>query len=575
MTSDSAAELSELARLISRHWHSIDLDEPALKHQGEVLGRWTVMAGSASRATPPNPDREPASFIAALEAHCASPASDGERRSTVRLGPEDGSSPLDLGLIDVAEAIRNRVVSSEEVTRAALDRLELVHEATNVAVSMDTDSAIQAAREADRMLSKGEEMGPLHGVPLAHKDLFYVAGQPAACGGSVWPDRKISLTSTALKRLGRAGALNIASLHMTEFAFDPTGLNDQCGPCRNPWDLARVPGGSSSGSGVAVATRSVYAALGSDTGGSIRLPAALCGVTGLKPTYGRVSRFGAMALSFSNDHLGPLARSARDCARILTIIAGKDAHDPTSSGLPVPDYEASLDDSIEGMRIGVPEGPFRSDLPDALEDALADSLTILSNLGARIVKVPDFDYGELNLLGSLVTRAEAVSSHLVNLRDCGLSYSPSIRQRFEEGLAVPAAVYLQALSLRTDRLLAFLGSVMKDVDFLHLPVLPMETPKIETATSGSPRAGQIAADLTRFTRPFNYLGLPAVAVPCGMQEFPSAPGLPLSFQLIGRPFAEASLLRLGAAFQDVTHWHRKKPPLARCWRSRADSEPAS
>jgi aspartyl-tRNA(Asn)/glutamyl-tRNA(Gln) amidotransferase subunit A len=317
---------------------------------------------------------------------------------------------LDLTLAEAADGLARGEFTSVELTQAALERARELEPKLNCVARLDADDALEQARAADRSRKQGKA-GPLLGVPLAHKDLFYVRGKVVACGSKIRRDFVPDATATVLTRLADAGAVNIGSLHMAEFAFSPTGYNEHYGHARNPWNTAHVPGGSSSGSGGAVAARIVYASLGTDTGGSIRHPAAMCGITGLKPTVTRVSRAGAMPLSFSLDCVGPLARTARDCARLMEVIAGADAADPTCSSQPVPRYEAALDGNLRGVKIGVARDYYYDPVTPDVARRLDDSLAALRSLGATVteVKVPDIDL--VNTLMHVLMTAEAATVH--------------------------------------------------------------------------------------------------------------------------------------------------------------------
>jgi len=284
---------------------------------------------------------------------------------------------LSLTLVDVSTAIATGKLSSREVTAAAIERLEdLSADLRNVA-GMDPQAVLDAADAADAALAKGEANGPVHGVPLAHKDMFYRTGRVSACGSKVRRDFIPQTTAAALEKLDSAGALDIARLNMVEFTLGVTGHNEATETPRNPWSRAHMTGGSSSGSGAAVASRAVFGSLGSDTGGSIRLPAACCGLVGMKPTYGRVSRYGAMPLSKSLDTVGPLTRTVADNALLLGIIAGADPRDPTSSPLPVPDYLDGIEDGVAGTRIAVPENHFFDGIDGEVETAVRAAVSVL------------------------------------------------------------------------------------------------------------------------------------------------------------------------------------------------------
>jgi aspartyl-tRNA(Asn)/glutamyl-tRNA(Gln) amidotransferase subunit A len=462
-------------------------------------------------------------------------------------------SALDLTLAEAADGLARGEFTSVELTRAALERARELGPKLNCVARLDAEDALQQAEVADRERKSGKK-GPLLGVPLAHKDLFYVRGKVVACGSKIRRDFIPDTTATVLTRLADAGAVNIGSLHMAEFAFSPTGYNEHYGHARNPWNTAHVPGGSSSGSGAAVAARMVYGSLGTDTGGSIRHPAAMCGITGLKPTVTRVSRAGAMPLSFSLDCVGPLARTARDCARLMDVIAGADPADPTASSEPVPRHEAALDGNVRGLRIGVARdyyyGPVTLDIAHHLEESLAT----FRALGATVteVKVPDIDL--VNTLMHVLMTVEAATVHRKWLETRRGDYSLQVRSRIEPGLFYPATRYLEALSMRAAITREFVATAMKDVDVLHLPAIPIPVPTIEESTTG-PDVMRIIGTLGHCTRGLNYLGLPAISMPAGFD----GKGLPIGFQLVGRPFAEAALLKAADAYQRVTDWHKKKP----------------
>ena len=393
-------------------------------------------------------------------------------------------------------------------------------------------------------------------MPLAHKDLFYRKGKVVACGSKIRRDFVPDTTATVLERLDAAGSIDLGSLHMAEFAFSPSGYNEHYGHCRNPWNPAHVPGGSSSGSAAAVAARIVYGSLGSDTGGSLRHPAAMCGVTGLKPTLTRVSRAGVMPLSHSLDCVGPLARTARDCARLMEVIAGADAEDATSSAQPVPRYEAALDGNVRGLKIGVARDYYYDVVTLEVDRRLEESLAAFRSMGATVTQVDVPDIHLINTLMHVLMAVEAATVHrkwLATRRD---EYSDQVRSRIEPGLFYPATRYLEALSLRASIVKEFVATAMKDVDVLHLPAIPIPVPTIDETTRGAPAdVARTIGVLGHATRGINYLGLPAISVPAGFD----GKGLPVGFQLVGRPFTEAALLRAADAYQRVTDWHKRKP----------------
>lgn len=463
-----------------------------------------------------------------------------------------------LTLCEVAAAIARGEVSSVSATEEALSRLRQTGPELNCLATIEDDQVLEEAERCDRERAAGRLRGPLHGVPLAHKDLFYRAGKVTGCGSRIRQDFVADHTATAIDRLGAAGALCVGSLHMAEFAFSPTGWNQHYGHGRNPWNREHVPGGSSSGSGAAVGARLVHGSLGTDSGGSLRHPASMCGVTALKPTQTRVSRHGVMPLSHSLDCVGPLAPAARDCARLLGVIAGADARDATAATVPVPDYEAALDGRIAGLRIAVPTNYYYDTVAPEIQALLDASLDVLRQLGATIVRVTVPDMATINAAAQVVMSVEAATVHRRWLSTRRDDYGAFVRSRIEPGLLMPAVRYAEALDLRARLTEAFLQSTLCEADVLHLPAVTIPVPSIaETTTDEPARINARLGALTHATRGINYLGLPAAGVPMGF----TANGLPAGFQLVGRPFAESLLLKLADAYQGVTDWHRRHPGL--------------
>jgi len=463
-----------------------------------------------------------------------------------------------ISLATLSKALEQRDISSVEATRACLTAIDEHDRAINSFISVEPDGALEQAAIADEEIAAGRWRGPLHGVPLAHKDMFYRAGRISTCGSAVCRDRVSSVTAGVLQRIGDAGAVYLGSLNMSEFAAGPTGHNVHFGHCHNPWNTAHITGGSSSGSGAAVAARLAFGALGSDTGGSIRLPAAMCGVVGLKPTYGLVSRYGVMPRCWSLDVVGPLARTVEDCALLLQAVAGHDARDRTTDMAPPPDYRGALAGSIRGMTIGVPTNSVFADVDADVQAHLDASLRELVALGARVVPVELPDPRAIYTLTNLVNKAEAATIHAQWIRSRFDEYSLSAVNRIEAGFHVPATLYLDALRLRAPLLADFAARVLDRVDAVHMPVLGIPVPTIDASeirsTEGVP---ELMERITRYTRWVNYLGLPGLSVPCGF----TANGLPVAYQLLGRPFSEARLLRIAHAYQQATDWHERQPDL--------------
>jgi aspartyl-tRNA(Asn)/glutamyl-tRNA(Gln) amidotransferase subunit A len=468
------------------------------------------------------------------------------------------TEPALMPLAAVAQAIAQKRLSSREATQSCLKRIARCEPRLNAFIAIEADEALKAADAADAVLAKGGGRGVLHGVPLAHKDMYYDAGRVVTCGSRIRRDFVASTTSTALQRLKDAGTVRLGTLQMAEFAYGPTGHNAHFGAVHNPWRFDHITGGSSSGSGAAVAARLTFAALGSDTGGSVRMPAHFCGVTGLKTTVGRISRAGAMPLSQSLDTVGPLARTAADCALLLGLMAGADPEDPTAVGGPLPDYMAAVQRPVKGLTIGIPTAFYVDDLDPEVARIVDETVAVLKREGAAIVQVELPDQRQLAAASQLVLAVEAAAFHKRWMIERPQDYGPQVLMRLQNGLAVPAVSYLEAMRWRGPALAAHLAAV-DGVDAVIAPVAPVAAPTIaESDVGNSPDADAVIQRLTRFTRPVNYLGLPSLAVPSGFTR----DGLPVGMQLIGRPFDEATLLRIGAAFQRATDFHDRVPEFA-------------
>jgi aspartyl-tRNA(Asn)/glutamyl-tRNA(Gln) amidotransferase subunit A len=465
----------------------------------------------------------------------------------------------DFSLTEAAEAVRTGQATSRALLDACWANIEKANPVLNATIWLDRERAEADAQAADAAVRDKKPLGKLHGVPMAHKDMYYQAGRLSTAGSALRRDWRPAITATAVARMAAEGAYVFGGLNMAEFAQNPTGHNKTFGDCHNPWNPPYITGGSSSGSGAAVSARMTYAALGSDTGGSIRLPAAACGVTGIKPTQSRVSRFGAMPLSFSHDNVGPLCRTARDCARILSIIAGHDPMDPTSSREPVPDYEAGLTGDLRGLRIGMPETFFLDGVDAPVMAAMEQALSVLAARGATVTRIALPLMDAVAAYGGIVSRVEAATIHAQWMRDALQAYGQHISGRMYPGYAIPAPYYVEALSRRGPILKAFAAEVFANVDVLVTPTIPTCLPTLaETDIDhGPPGVEEKFMAVSVNTRPFNYLGLPAVSVNCGFDPN----GCPIGLQIAGRPFSEARILRVADAYQRDTDWHSRRPPV--------------
>ncbi len=465
----------------------------------------------------------------------------------------------DLTMTEVADAVATGQATAMEVLDANWKRMEALNPQVNAMIWTDREGAETAARAADQAIRDKKPLGRLHGVPMAHKDMYYQAGKLSTCGSALRKDWRPDYTATVIDRMAAEGAYTFGGVNMAEFAQNPTGHNKTFGDCHNPWNLPRITGGSSSASGASVAARFNYMALGSDTGGSIRLPASAGGVTGIKGTQTRVSRHGVMPLSFSHDNVGPLARSARDCARIMAVISGYDPKDPTSAREPVPDYEAGLDGDLRGQRIGVPTNVFFDGADGPVVAAVQAAVEVLKARGATVVpiKLPLMD--AVAAFGSIVSRVEAATIHAEWMRHDSQAYGQHISGRMYPGYAIPAPYYVESLARRGPILKAFAAEVFAQVDVLVTPTIKTCIPTLEETDidHGPPGTEHRFMAVSLNCRPFNYLGLPAVSAPCGLDPN----GSPIGLQIAGRPFAEGRVLKLADAYQRDTDWHRRLPPI--------------
>jgi len=465
----------------------------------------------------------------------------------------------DLGTLDavaLAERIQARSLSPVALAEALLDRIGRLNPGLNAFVTLAGESALAEARQAEAELAAGRSRGPLHGIPVGHKDLYATRGLRTTGGSRQLAERVPAEDATSVARLRAAGTVLLGKLNTHEFAYGPTNEVSLFGPSRNPWDRERITGGSSGGSGAALAAGLVPLATGSDTGGSIRIPAACCGVSGLKPTYGRVSRAGVLPLCWSMDHAGPMARSVRDLALMLGAMAGHDPRDAASAERPVPDYAAALSGEVRGLRVGVPRGYFFAPAQPGVVQAVEQALRDLERLGARLVPLEVADIGHAAAAALVIYLAESTAWHEDTLDGRPELYDPSVRDFLELGDQVLAKDYLLAQRYRS-HLGRSLAACFDQVDILAMPTLPLTaTPFGATKVDlGGERASPFGA-LLRNCEPFNLTGLPALTVPCGFAE-----SLPVGLQLVAPAFAEPLLLNAGDAYQRATDWHWQRPPL--------------
>jgi aspartyl-tRNA(Asn)/glutamyl-tRNA(Gln) amidotransferase subunit A len=450
------------------------------------------------------------------------------------------NDPMKWTLKEAAAAVLKRRIGCVELVSASLEAARRINRVTNCFTRIEEEFALSSARAADCRSAHGKV--PMAGIPLAHKDMFHRKGMPCSYGSSPELAQVPKATSHLLAALDRSGAVQIGSLHMSEFAFGATGHNDHFGPCRNPWNPAYISGGSSGGSGVAVAAGAVFAALGSDTGGSIRIPAAACGAVGLKPTHALLSSDGAMPMSRSLDCFGPIGRTAEDVALMMDCLASAGEGEAAR-------FSCRLESDVKGLRVGIPENYYYDDIDPVIESLMKASLLRLERLGCKLVKVKVPDHQELTSLSYIILGAESATYHAERFARHEASYGQQTRARLLHGFFIPAAAYVQAKQLRGLYFKRFMKDVMSQCDVLHTPVFRRPTPTLEETDLGhSLESTRMISDLSHCTRLTNYLGLPAVSLPCGF----CPNDLPVGFQLIGRPFDEPTLLGLAHAHEKVS-----------------------
>lgn len=461
----------------------------------------------------------------------------------------------DMDLVELSGAIESGKATPVEITDAFLDRIRADNATYNAFVAVTADSARAEAEKARDEIAAGRRRGALHGLPIGHKDLYATAGVATTGGSNVLAGNVPAEDATVVAKLTDAGMISLGKLNTHEFAYGPTGENSCFGPTRNPWNTEMITGGSSGGSGAAVAGGLLPVATGSDTGGSIRMPAACCGVTGLKPTYGRVSRAGILPLCWTMDHAGPLSRSAMDAALILQATAGHDPRDAASAQRAVPDYAAAMTGDVKGLTIGIARHYFfdraQAQVTDLVEPALAE----LERQGARLVEVDIAHIDHAAAAAMAIYVGEATAYHDDTLDDHAHLYTEQVRTFLELGDQLLAKDYLHAQRYRT--LLGHaMAEVLAEVDVIATPGIAMAaTPIGEPDVDIRGTAEAVFGAILRNTEPFDLTGLPALVVPCGF----TADGLPVSLQIAGRAFDEATILNVGHAYQGATDWHRRRP----------------
>jgi aspartyl-tRNA(Asn)/glutamyl-tRNA(Gln) amidotransferase subunit A len=459
-----------------------------------------------------------------------------------------------LTISTATEQLRHGELSALGLTEACLQQMSRLASAINAFITPTPELAVRAAMQADALFANSPSNLKdlwLLGIPLAIKDLFDVAGVATSAGSKFFAERIPAEDSAAVLKLKISGAAIVGKTNTHEIALGVTGINPHYGAVRNPWDPSRITGGSSSGSAAAVAAGMCLAAVGTDTGGSIRIPAALCGVVGLKPTYGRVSTRGVIPLSWNLDHVGPLTRNVRDAASMLTVLAGFDPHDPASVNIPREDYLGHLEEGVRGWRVALAAGE-TVEISDAeVVAALEKSAQIFRDLSARVEKVDMSWLLELALANGQMTQADGAAFHHERLQEHPDWFGADVFQRLQAGAGLSSSEYALARRKQVEGRRRF-ELFFEKFDILLLPTTPIPAPPIEETG-----AIEAARQLTRFTAPFNLTGLPALTLPCGFTKM----GLPVGLQIVTKHWAEAKVLQAGYAFEQATEWHKYFPNI--------------
>ena len=449
---------------------------------------------------------------------------------------------------DLSQRVRRKEISPVEITRECLISIEKLNRALNAFITVTAESAIEEARAAESEIQRGEWRGPLHGIPFALKDLIDTAGVRTTAASALHEQRMPKQDAEIVRRLRAAGAVMVGKNNLHEFAYGGSSLVSHFGDMHNPWDVGRVTGGSSGGSAAAVTAGMAYAAIGTDTAGSIREPAALCGCVGIKPTYGRVSSRGVIPLSSSLDHVGPFARSVADVAMVLQAIAGYDAGDITSADVPVADYTSALKEDAKSLRVGVPRAYFFDDLDAEVASAMEHALHGIETLVAQVkdvhLEVPT---------DRTLQAAESYAYHAENIAKSPELYQPETLRRIRTGEKVSAAEYIRQRRA-LDEARRQIRRVFAEIDLLVTPTIPVPAPSIAELRANVDALRPAELKLLRNTRPFNVWGLPAISLPCGFTQS----GLPIGLQIAGPHWREDLVLRLANAYEQGTAWHKRQ-----------------
>lgn len=452
-------------------------------------------------------------------------------------------------LVNLSQAIREKKLSPVEVIRHLLQRIESVNPRLNAYITVAAEEALATASRLEKEAAAGSLRGPLHGVPVGLKDIVYTKGLRTTMGSEAFRDYVPDYNAAVVERLEEAGAMVVGKLNTHQFAYGPTGDRSYFGPVRNPYDADKISGGSSSGSGAAVASGLCYAAVGTDTGGSVRIPASCCGIVGMKPTFGRVSKHGIYPLSRTLDHPGPMTRTVKDNALLLGVLSGYDKRDPYSTQRATEDFTRQLDQNLRGKVVGIPSSFYFENVESEVESKVRDAVESLRDFGADVREIDLPRLEEILAAQRTILAAEAYTVHYERLREKPDQYEEEVRERLLAGESIQTRDYINAQQLKHAAVREF-NQALEEVDVLAsptLPVLPTNIDQGEVNIRG--RKEQVRSALTRLTGPTNLNGFPSLSVPCGFSES----GLPVGLQLMGRAFDEAGLYRIGCSLETTTH----------------------
>ena len=462
-----------------------------------------------------------------------------------------------ISIKEAADLISAHKVKPSELVEAHIERINTTDDKLNSFITVLSESALRSSLIAEKEIMNGNYRGPIHGIPIGLKDLYDTAGTITTVGSKIYRGRLPQEDATVVSRLREAGAIVVGKLQMHEFALGATSINPHDGPARNPWDTERITGGSSGGSASSVAAGQCMASLGTDTGGSIRIPSALCGIVGLKPTFGRVSRKGVFPLSWTMDTVGPMTRTVEDAALMLNAMVSFDPSDPGSSPHETEDFTSKLGQGIEGLTIGVPQEYFYETTSPEVKEALTSAEKVFESLGAKVIplSIPVLEHS-LAISGTIML-TEAASVHENNLKNRPFDIGDDVRLRLTQGSLYSAVDYLKAQRGRHE-FNNQIDKAMETVDILLAPTVGIGAPKIDDKTvvlNGVEYP--VLALMPRLTRPHNICGLPTISIPCGF----TSSGLPIGMQLAGRAFEDSVVIQTANAYENATDWAKQSPPI--------------